>query len=181
MENKNEIWRPIKGYEGLYEVSNYGKVKSLINFEHKNRHRTEKILKPHYNNGYLSVALYDFEGNKKLYLIHRLVAETFIPNYENKTTVNHKDENKSNNYVGNLEWATMLEQNLYGTRIDRARQKLYKKVIQLDKNGNKIKLWDSILEAETKLNISKGKITCCCQKQYGRKTAGGYVWRYVNE
>ena len=100
-----EIWEDIEGYEGIYQVSSLGKVKSL-NFNHTKK---EKILKPFFNrDGYLSVNLYK-EGKRKQYLVHRLVAKVFIPNPENKLEVNHKDEDKTNNKVENLEWVTSKE------------------------------------------------------------------------
>lgn len=176
-----EKWKDIKDYEGLYQVSNCGRIKSLINNNFKYKHKKEIILKQYLRTGYMNVILYDFNGKPKTKRVNRLVAQTFIPNTENKPTVNHKDENKLNNCVDNLEWATMQEQNIYGTRIERIKNKLYKKVIQFDEQGNQIKIWNSILEAENTLKIAKGKITCCCQKQYGRKTAGGYRWEYANE
>ena len=167
-----EIWKPIKKFEKFYEISNFGNVKSL---------RKNKILKPHLGNQYYQVTLYGDNKYKKIYVIHRLVAQAFIPNPENKPTVNHKDENKLNNHVENLEWASHLEQNLYGTRMKRMKEKLYKKVNQYDLDDNFIKQWNSILEAENELKIAKGKITECCKHYYGRKTAGGFIWRYVNE
>ena len=167
-----EIWKPIKNYEGLYEVSNLGNVKGL---------KRNKILKPNITRtGYYLVRLYDKNHKSKSFLIHRLVAEMFIPNINNKKTVNHKNEIKSDNRVENLEWLTTKEQNEYGTRIDRVKSKLNKKVNQYDKLGNFIKCWNSIKEAEQTLNLSTGKISRCCRNEYGRKTVGGYIWRYEN-
>lgn len=103
-----EIFESIKGYEGMYEISNFGRVKSLqktTKFGLRFKTYPEKILLPqNNNNGYLKVIL----GGKNKY-IHRLVAEAFIPNPENKPQVNHKDGNKKNNHVDNLEWATSKE------------------------------------------------------------------------
>ena len=115
-----EEWRPIEGYEGLYEVSSYGRVRSLDRFivdslGHK-RFYKGKVLSPIKDkNGYLSVKLQ--EGNK--HNIHRLVAQEFIENPDNLPQVNHKDENKSNNRVDNLEWCDQAYNNLYGTRLER--------------------------------------------------------------
>lgn len=100
----SEVWKPIEGYEGRYEVSNLGRIKSYV------RSRNGKILKPHDNNqGYLHTSLVDENGNYYSTGIHRLVARAFIPNPFNKCTVNHKDGVKSNNRVENLEWMTIKE------------------------------------------------------------------------
>lgn len=107
-----EIWKAIKDYEGKYEVSNLGRVKSLERTSRLNRKIKERILAPReHTGGYLRVQL-----SRKDFYIHRLVAETFIPNPENKSQVNHIDGNKRNNRVDNLEWNTPLENNLHAIR-----------------------------------------------------------------
>lgn len=117
-----EQWKPIKGYEGLYEVSNLGRVKSLPKYHNCGKQgymQSEKNLKQiKQNSGYLCVCIYK-NGIGKKYLIHRLVAETFIPNPENKTQVNHLDGNKENNCIDNLEWVTQKEniQHAYKTGL----------------------------------------------------------------
>lgn len=104
-----EIWKDIKGYEGLYQISNLGKVKSMPRMM-KNRKCDEIIKKPSFSNkGYYRLPLYN-DGEVKYYAIHRLVAEAFIDNPENKPTVDHIDRNKLNNNVSNLRWATYKEQ-----------------------------------------------------------------------
>ena len=108
-----EIWKPIKGYEGLYEISNYGRVKSLARTwvtGHNSivRSKDESILAPKKDRGYLRVGLLK-NGKRKLLSIHRLVAEHFIPNPLNKPEVNHRDGNKENNHFSNLEWVTPAE------------------------------------------------------------------------
>jgi hypothetical protein len=110
-----EIWKDIIGYEGCYQVSNLGNVKSL-NYMHTGR---EKILKTKQKkNGYMHINLCK-DGVTKTHSIHMLVAETFIPNTDNLPQVNHKDEVKSNNCVDNLEWCTIEYNNKYGTHIQR--------------------------------------------------------------
>ena len=102
--NMEEIWKDIEGYEGLYQVSNFGKIKSI-------GYKKKKILKPtqdHY--GYLNVTLYK-NKNKKAKRIHRLVAEAFIANPENKPEIDHIDTDKLNNNVKNLRWVTRIENN----------------------------------------------------------------------
>lgn len=109
-----EIYKPVKGYEGLYEVSNLGNVKSLK----KVRGRAlsgERLLKPHIVNGYVMVTL--CKDSKPFNAsVHRLIAEAFIPNPENKETINHIDGNKQNNSIDNLEWATQRENNIHAYR-----------------------------------------------------------------
>lgn len=103
-----EIWKDIPNYEGIYKVSNIGRVKSVLWFDPKNKryYKRDKILKPHKTNkGYIEVSLSN-KYQKKICKVHRLVAETFIPNPNNLPQVNHIDENKSNNNMNNLEWCT---------------------------------------------------------------------------
>ena len=114
-----EEWRSIRGYEGLYEVSSYGRVKSLERYDRFNRKIVSKILKPSYNtSGYYIVRLCN-NGFMKSKLVHRLVAQTFIPNPNNLPIINHKDEDKLNNRVDNLEWCDSKYNNNYGTSQQR--------------------------------------------------------------
>lgn len=107
----DEVFRPVEGYEGLYEVSNLGRVKSL-------KWGKERILKPGMDGcGYLKANLYK-EGKIKHFMVHRLVAQAFIPNPEGLPQINHKDEDKTNNRVDNLEWCTAKYNSNYGTRIE---------------------------------------------------------------
>lgn len=153
IENINEEWRDIVGYEGLYQVSNLGRIKSLGN----DKTKKEKILKPQlYKNGYYRIWLYK-NGNKKRYLVHRLVALAFIPNSNNLPCVNHKDEDKSNNSVENLEWCSVSYNINFGNRnklvgeinvIKLKNHKLLSKpVLQFDLEGNLIAEYPSIKEA----------------------------------
>lgn len=115
-----EIWKPIKDYETRYQISNMGNIKSFYRGK-------ETLLKPQLNNTspYLMIGL--FKNNKlKRYLIHRLVAQHFIPNPDNLPEVNHKDENKYNNCADNLEWCTHKYNTNYGTRGDKISEKLMK-------------------------------------------------------
>ena len=111
---ENEVWKDIPDYEGLYQVSNLGRIKSL-NF---NKTGKEKIMKPRTGNRYYMIALWK-NGIRKDYLLHRIVAETFIPNPENKPFINHKDENCFNNSINNLMWCTHKENMNWGTRNER--------------------------------------------------------------
>lgn len=167
-----EIWKDIAGYEGLYQVSNWGRVKSLW-------FSKEKILKGGRNNkGYLSVLLCK-DGKIKRHLIHRLVAEAFIPNPLNLSEVNHKSEDKLDNRVENLEWCDHKYNNNYGTRNDRISEKLSKTVLQFSKTGEFIKEWESMIEIQRQLGYSQGNISNCCT---GRcKSVYGYIWKYKKE
>lgn len=157
-----EIWKDIPDFEGLYQVSNLGRVKSL-NYNHT---KNEKILKNRKGKrGYLYVALWK---NKKRYnfSVHRLVMYGF--NGKNNLIINHKDEITSNNKLENLEYCTQKYNCIYS---------ISKKVLQYDFNGNFIKEWESIAQVIEKLNIRN--ISQACRGI--RKTAGGYIWKYKEE
>ena len=191
-----EIWNDIEGYEGFYQVSNLGRVKSIKRkaryYNHSKelfRMVNEKIIYQRETNwGYYTVNL-NKNGQTKIKRIHRLVASAFIPNPEHKEEVNHKDSNKKNNRVNNLEWATRSENAIHAWEnnlLERNRIAIKKNIIkaytackkqidQYDKDGNFIKTWDSISDASRNLNIHHSDISRCCSKK--RKTAGGYIWK----
>lgn len=185
-EYLNEIWKDIKGYEGLYQVSNFGRVKSLerikngrktLNEEYSSLPVKERILKPSItNSGYLQVVL--FKNNVGTTCkIHRLVAEAFLPNPNNYPCVNHKNCIKTDDTVENLEWCDYQYNNTYADRMDKIKQKLSKPVLQYDLDGNFIKEWNSPLEASITLFGKKVfSIYECCNGK--RKSAGGYIWKY---
>lgn len=157
-----EIWKEIENYEELYWVSNIGRVKSK-----------RKILKP-INSEYLKVGL-SKNGIQTTKYIHRLVAETFLG--KSDLQVNHKDENKHNNCVDNLEWITFKENMNYGTKQDR--ESLIKtkyNVLQYDLDGNLIKKWFNLREIVKNTNYKKSNIQYCCLGK--NKTAYGYIWKY---
>ena len=178
-----EVWKDIKGYEGLYQVSNLGRVKSLAHVTiRKNGSKLpvkERILKPSTTpDGYLRVELFR-SGKRKIMNIHRLVYEVFHKNPENKPCVNHIDENKTNNMASNLEWCTAKENCNHGTRNKRIAKSKNKSVAQYTPNGKLIKIWQSILEVEKHLGFSHGNISKVTRGK--QKTAYGYVWKYVEE
>lgn len=156
--------KDILNYEGLYAITSCGKVWS---------YRSQKFLKPRKNNeGYLHVDLYK-DGKRKSYLIHRLVAEVYIPNPENKTDVNHKNEIPTDNYVNNLEWTTHKENMNYGNRNAKIAAKLSKPIYCVELN----KVFPSTAEAGRQLGISNSHISKCCRGIL--KTCGGYHWNYL--
>ena len=166
-----EIWKDIKDYEGLYMVSNWGRVKSI-------KFGKERILKPVTNSsGYLSVKLCK-DGKVKAFTVHRLVAEAFLPNPDNLPCVNHKDENKQNNNVSNLEWCNCKYNINYGTGIERRSKKKSKPVLQYTLDGEFVREWESATQAEKEGGFNNGHIIAVCGGK--RNNHKGYIWRYKN-
>ena len=177
---KKEYWKPVIGYEGLYEVSNWGRVKSLERYNLSNCLRKGRILKQKQcKDGYKSVTLYK-DGKRKIIFVHRLVAQAFIPNPNNYPYVNHKDENKQNNIVTNLEWCDAKYNTNFGTCIERRSKKKSKPVLQYDLEGNFIKEWKSTRECGRN-GFNQSVICKCCRKLEHYKSAYGYIWEYKNE
>ena len=161
-----EIWKDCKGYEGKYQVSNLGRVWSI---------GSQKYLKGSYDkDGYIRVNLTAKNGKVKREYIHRLVAKAFIPNPNNYPQVNHKDENKQNNCVDNLEWCTAKYNSNHGTRNKRVSKANSIPVycFELDKT------FYGTREAERELGINHSSISKACKGKL--KRAGGYLWEYYN-
>ena len=173
-----EIWKDIEGYEGLYQVSNLGRVKSLerLVFYSDGRSRVfkEQILKPSKEYDYLYVILYKNNENKH-FRIHRLVANTFIDNPNNYPYINHIDECKSNNNVNNLEWCSPKYNVNYGSCIKRRVEKQSKQIYCLENDT----MYKSISECGRKLHLSIGNISSVLNKR--RKQTKGYTFRYANQ
>ena len=176
-----ELWKDVKSFEGLYQVSTLGRVRSLdkyIDVKIRNVDKVlkrGKILKPVYDkNGYLKVFLCK-NGKGTYFRVHRLVAKTFIPNPDNLPCVNHKDEDKTNNYPYNLEWCTYKYNTNYGTAIKRRAEKRSKKVYQYDMQGNLIKEWSSVAEAGRN-GYKANAISACCLGKL--KTHQNFIWSY---
>lgn len=164
-----EYWKPVVGYEGLYMVSNWGRVKSM-NYNHSGK---ERIMKLHPNDrGYLYVELWK-NNKRKTFRVHRLVAEAFLPNPYNLPMINHRDENKSNNNVNNLEWCDCKYNNTYGTRIERCS----KPVVQYTLDGQFVKVWKGAKQAEREGGFSLKGISMCCKGK--QKYHKGFIWKYL--
>ena len=178
----NEIWKDIPGYEGLYQVSNLGNVRSVDRYvSHKRLGRKfckGHLMSTHINNaGYVTVNL--CKGNAyKSFDVHRLVAIAFIETDDIRCVeVNHIDENKQNNVVDNLEWVTKSQNNRYGTKVRRQQVKIKMPVIQCDQNGKCIKEWESAADAERTISGKfTGAISHCLHGK--TRTAYGYTWRF---
>lgn len=179
----NEEFRPIKYYEGLYEISNYGRIKALPRYRWNGKkyfYSKIIIMKPHIDNrGYLAILLRDENSIRKKISVHRLVAEAFIPNPNNLPQINHKDENKVNPRVDNLEWCSAKYNTNYNNMTYKRANKLKKSINQYDLDGNFIKKWSGIIDASKGCNINRCCINDCCKNR--SKTAGGYIWKYSND
>lgn len=204
MMSEEEIWKDVKGYEGLYQVSNLGKVKSLSRKikEKNNRLRmiNEKILKQAIDkNGYCKVTL---SKNKErlIFSVHRLVATMFIPNKNNYPCVNHIDSNRQNNNVSNLEWCTHKENTQWAIKTGRfenarvvqrertiknklgknhifANKATKRKVGQYSLDGKLIAIYESMTKASLETGIKVQSISYVCNNK--SKTGGGYKWKFM--
>lgn len=190
---EDEIWKDVivtkngvsYDYSGYYMVSNKSNIKRLeTTIPTKIKHnqcitRKERLMKPTISSkGYLYIKL-SKNGIAKGFQVHRIVAEVFIPNPDNKPQVNHLDENPLNNNVNNLVWATIKENINYGTRTQRATEKLNIAINQYDSNNNLVRSWSSMHEAK---NIGGFNPVCICRCCKGtQKTHKGYIWRYTNK
>lgn len=178
---QQEIWKDIKGYEGLYQVSSFGNVKS------KRKVLSKRVT----NSGYISIGLWK-KGKRKEKLAHRLVAEAFINNPNKLPIINHIDENKINNNVKNLEWCShSYNTNVYTkNHIEEIKEKAsrcklntkygntYKNILQSTLDGGKIKIWANSITIKKILGFDNSAILKCCRGK--RKTAYGYKWQFAN-
>lgn len=184
--NRIEIWKDIKGYEGLYQVSNLGNVKSLDRTVYqknkfgkmqKHIYKGRQLKRQIQKNGYEVVNLYK---NKKMTkkLVHRLVAIAFLERQNNKDYINHKDNNRANNKLENLEWCTqssnLYHAYTYGNKI----APHMRKIIQISCKGKTLNTFESIKTAERITGIKASNISKCCRNL--RSKAGGFKWKYVS-
>ena len=187
-----EIWKEIEGYPN-YQVSNMGRIKRLSTGYYR---RTEKILKPQLqNNGYLHIKLSQKDKTKCI-LVHRLVAQVFIPNPNNLPQVNHINEDKTDNRVENLEWCTQKYNINYGNGISKRvktnkENGTYKKIgeinskirsksiLQFSKDNSFIRKWDCIMDVQKELGYDNRQICSCLKNR--QKTAKGFKWVYADD
>lgn len=163
-------WKPVVGFEGYYLVSDSGQVWSLY------RHRALKPTIDKY--GYEKVGLFD--GHKACHrTVHRLVAQAFIPNPNDLPTVNHINEDKTDNRVSNLEWASVADNDNHGTRNERMANTKSKHPVERIAPDGTIVTYKGVKDAWRKTGITRSSISLCCKNI--RKTAGGYTWRYADE
>lgn len=173
----SEEWRDIKGYEGLYQVSDQGRVKSLKRKDCLGRTVKKRILKPAFNGcGYLFVVLCA-GGKTRSSFVHRLVCQAFHENPDNKPQVNHINEDKADNRACNLEWCTCKQNLNHGSRNERAAKARSKPVGQYTRDGDLVKVWPSTKEAERQAGFNHGNISQAANGN--RKTAHGFIWKYV--
>ena len=177
-----EEWKDIIGYEGLYKVSNLGNVKSVERILSNGHKHKEKHLYTHLINGYVVVSLFK-DGKQRNFKVYRLVAKSFIPNPENKPCVDHIDTNKENNKVENLKWVTYQENTDNPLSSIRQKQAVSIagtiKVSQYDKNWILLNIYPSAACAERMTGTNASSICSCCKGR--RKTANGFIWKYVKK
>ena len=193
----DEIWKDIYfvdngieyDYRGLYQVSNFGRIKSL-NYRRSGKEKIMKLKK--HKNGYMEICLY--KNKYKTLKVHRLVAFMFVENNDivNKKEVNHKDENKENNYAYNLEWCTPKYNSNYGNRnkkMSKKKKELYswenntrcKKVIQYDLNNNIIKIWNYAKEVSETLNINYTMLIHTLNGKRKKNEYKNFIWKYKED
>ena len=159
-----EVWKDYKNY---YQVSNFGRIFSK---------RYNKIMKPTLNAyGYYRICIYDSPKHFKNELVHRIVAQAFIPNPDNLPEVNHRDENPQNNFVSNLEWCSAKYNSNFGTRNKRIGKSNSKKVLQYTLDGEFVREWQSTMECGRN-GFNQGHVAECCRGE--RKTHKDFIWKY---
>lgn len=183
-----EIWKDVPDYEELYQVSNLGRIRSYEKYKRAGRHTSvyycpSMIIKSFSaGTGYQRVNLYKNRKGRQL-SVHRLVAMAFIPNPDNLPQVNHKDEDKTNNRLDNLEWCTAKYNSNYGTHPyrltvkGRIKPKKSKEVGQYAKSGELIGIYPSICEASRRTHLNRGNIGQVVNGK--RSKCGGYIWKYI--
>ena len=175
-----EIWKDINGYEGSYQVSNMGRIRSLDKVVQcrfgKTAVKKGKILRQRKNVGYLYICLSN-KGVHKVYRVHILVAKAFVDNQESKPQVNHKNGNKTDNRAENLEWVSAKDNLMHAWKNNLNKRGEPKEIYQYDKNGKLVNKYESAKEASRKTGIDHANI-CRCASKESYHTAGGYIWKW---
>ena len=179
-----EMWKDIKGFEGQYQISSEGRVKSLARKIIDKAGHTHTIKECFMKttpdkDGYKIIGLRDGSGSQKKFRLHRLVCEAFHPNPDNKPQVNHIDEDKSNNKASNLEWSTAKENCNHGTRNARGAKANSKPVAQYALDGKLIRIYESASEAGKQTGVDHRSIGGVALGK--RKTAGNCIWKYISD
>ena len=189
---ENEIWKDIEGYEGIYQVSNFGRIRSLDRYITKPHPRNGvltqyrkkgQIIATHpTRNGYINAVLKK-DGKKENHRVHRLVAKAFVPGYFDGADVNHKDCNRQNNRADNLEWMTRRDNLKYSngdtaSAMEQIHRSQRKPIIQMTMDGEHIREWPSIHSAHLALRLDSKSLSGACYQKYGLKTCGGYRWKF---
>lgn len=172
-----EVWKDIVGYEGLYQVSNLGRVKSL---NYRRTGKTKEMKPGTDKNGYRYICLM-VEGKARYYKVHRLVYEAFVGPIPYGHEINHINEEKADNRVENLEIVSHKTNINHGTCSARSGEKHRQEVVQYNLQGTTLKTWSSMSQAASSLGIDVGQISACCKRKPHYNTAGGFVWKYKKE
>lgn len=171
------MWRTIPNYEGLYEASTDGRIRSVDRITpHGHLWKGRELKQTFHTAGYLAVTLCK-DGIPFSHLVHRLIAETFIDNPDNLGFINHKDENKHNNNVSNLEWCTKQYNNTYNGKLEKQKQYTRKPVVQMTMDGKTLIVHESGASAASAVGVNPSAIMRCCQGV--TKTCKGFKWMYV--
>lgn len=185
MKESEEIWKAVVGYEGLYEVSSYGRVRSLDRIvecvkngkPHTFRVKGVVMKQCQRKDKYMSIVFW-IHNKPKTFLIHRLVAEAFISNPDNLPMINHKDEDKTNNHVDNLEWCTSQYNLTYNNLHYRSKANRRKAVIQMTLDDKIVAEYEGAREAARQTGFGQGNISCACRGEIKYLNAYGYHWKY---
>lgn len=187
-----EVWKDIEGYEGIYQVSNLGRVRSLDRYIIKPQPRNGvptryfkrgRVIALHpCRNEYINIVL-KVNGGKKNCMVHRLVAKAFVSGYFEGADVNHKDCNRQNNRADNLEWMTRRDNLKYDNGVtpsamEQIHRSQRKPIIQMTMDGEFVREWPSIHSAHLALGLDSKSLSGACHQRYGCKTCGGYRWRF---
>jgi len=178
MTDENEIWKDIEDYKGLYQVSNLGRVRSLDRVDANKHYRKGRVIAYSISSsglGYRQVSLWR-DGNRENRLVHRLVASAFLDNHDNLPQVNHKDENKENNAVSNLEWCSESYNVMYGTRNERMAKTEGRPVYVIDNLGHRY-VFRSVKMASELLGLDRRAMCRCLNDK--RKHHHGYSFEWA--